>query len=199
MSLPSISLDLPFRLATPQDAPALVDFVDYAGSGMPMLVWAELAAPGVEARAHGLELARSEDTPMSYRHSIVVDRGEGPIAGLISLRRPVAPQPISSHAPAITVPWQQLTNLACGMWHILTIAAYPEHRGSGLGTELLHIAEKLRQASGASGTSLLVADTNIGARRLYERFGFRQLASRLPATGYWTNPCNEWLLLVRPA
>ena len=46
MSLPPISLDAPFRLATQDDAPALVDFVDYAGLGVPMLVWREMAGEG---------------------------------------------------------------------------------------------------------------------------------------------------------
>jgi hypothetical protein len=76
MSLPSISLDAPFRLATPDDAPALVDFVDYAGLGMPMLVWREMTGREVEARAYGLGLARSEHAPISYRNAIVVDRGQ---------------------------------------------------------------------------------------------------------------------------
>jgi ribosomal protein S18 acetylase RimI-like enzyme len=41
-------------------------------------------------------------------------------------------------------------------------------RGRGLGSALLDIAERLRQASGANGISLLVADSNAGARRLYQ-------------------------------
>jgi hypothetical protein len=109
MSLPSIALDPPFRLARPDDAPALVDFVDYTRSGMPMLVWDQLAGPGAEARAYGLDLARSENALISYQNAIVVDRGEGPVA-LSSYRRPLSPQPISATSSAITVPWQELNN-----------------------------------------------------------------------------------------
>jgi ribosomal protein S18 acetylase RimI-like enzyme len=82
-------------------------------------------------------------------------------------------------------------------WHLVALAAYPEHRGRGLGSEMLGIADRLRQASGANGISLLVADCNAGARRLYERFGFRQVASRPMVKGAWTNPGDEWLLLIR--
>ena len=116
----------------PTDASALVDFLDHSDAGMPMHVWAELAAPDVEARTHGLELVRGETAPMSYRQAVVVDRGEGAIARLISFRRPLTPQPISPNAPAITIPWQELTKLACGMWHILAIAAYPTIAGLAL-------------------------------------------------------------------
>jgi ribosomal protein S18 acetylase RimI-like enzyme len=93
-----------------------------------------------------------------------------------------------------------MRNQACGAWHVTALAAYPEHRGPGLGSALLDIAERLRQARGANGISLLVADSNAGARRLYERFGFQQAASRPMAKGNWTNPPgNEWLLLIRRA
>ncbi len=197
MTLPFISLDAPFRLATPYDAPALVDFADYAGSGMPMLVWQQLAGPGVEARAYGLNLARGKGTPLSYQNAIVVDEGKGPVAALISYRRPFSPHQISATSPAITIPWLQLNNQALGAWHIGGIAAYPEHRGRGLGTKLMHLAERLRQASGANRTSLLVADTNTGARRLYEQFGFREKAKRSMVVGSWKNPGKDWLLMIR--
>jgi ribosomal protein S18 acetylase RimI-like enzyme len=197
MALPFLSLDAPFRLATPHDAPALVDLADYAGSGMPMLVWRELASPGVEARAYGLNLASGEGTPLSYQNAVVVDEGNGLIGALISYRRPFSPHPIHATSPAMTVPWLQLNNQALGAWHIGGIAAYPEHRSRGIGTALMHLAERLRQASGANRTSLLVADTNTGARRLYERFGFREKARRPMAIGDWENPGKDWLLMMR--
>ena len=86
------------------------------------------------------------------------------------------------------MPWQEVNNGACGAWHIGAITAYPEHRGRRLGSEFLRIAEQVRPASGAYAISLLVADTNMGARRLYERFGFREAARRPMAKGHWTNP-----------
>jgi ribosomal protein S18 acetylase RimI-like enzyme len=145
-------------------------------------------APDGDAREFGLELARGDTSPISYRNPIVADQGSGAIAGLISYRRQPLPQPISAGSPAITVPWQEVNNGACGAWHIGAITAYPEHRGRGLASEFLRIAEQVRPASGAYAISLLVADTNMGARRLYERFGFREAARRPMAKGHWTNP-----------
>jgi ribosomal protein S18 acetylase RimI-like enzyme len=121
-------------LATPDDAPALVDFVDYAGSGMPMVVWAQMAGPGREPRDVGLDMARGESAPISYRNAIVADPGAGAIAALISHLLPDSPQPIGAGSPAITVPWQEMRNQACGAWHVTALAAYPEHRGRGLGS-----------------------------------------------------------------
>ena len=43
-----------------------------------MLVWNQLAGPGVEARAYGLDLARSENALISYQNAIVVwTKGKG--------------------------------------------------------------------------------------------------------------------------
>jgi ribosomal protein S18 acetylase RimI-like enzyme len=193
----AVALQSPFRFATPDDAPALVDFVDYAGSGMPMIVWEALASPGNDARAVGVRMARGEDAPISYRNAVVADQGAGAIGTVIGHLLPPTPQPIGEGVHAITVPWQELRNEACGNWHLVALAAYPEHRGQGLGSEMLGIADRLRQASGANGISLLVADTNTGARRLYERFGFRLAATRPMAVGSWTNPGKQWLLLIR--
>ena len=41
-----ISLQYPYRMATPDDAPALADLVNFAGEGLPLHLWAEMAEPG---------------------------------------------------------------------------------------------------------------------------------------------------------
>jgi len=56
--------------------------------------------------------------------------------------------------------------------NIHDLAVLPEHRGAGIGGELL--AEVARRANerGAGKVTLEVHDTNHGAKRLYERHGF---------------------------
>ena len=66
-----------FVLLTPDDAPALVDFVDYAGSACRWTVWAALAGPGNDARAVGVRMARGEGAPISYRSAVVADERDG--------------------------------------------------------------------------------------------------------------------------
>ena len=46
MAVRAISLDPPFRPAVPDDAPALVDFIDYASAGMALIAWAQAVGPG---------------------------------------------------------------------------------------------------------------------------------------------------------
>ena len=75
------------------------------------------------------------------------------------------------------VPLQELENLAPGTWYVNVLAAYPDQRGQGLGTELLAVAGKLAAEAGSRGLSIIVSDANTGARRLYER---SQASARLP-------------------
>ena len=64
-------------------------------------------------------------------------------------------------------------------------AADPEFRGQGLGAQLLSIADRIAADAGKSGLGIIVSDANTGARRLYERWGYRQLAKRRKVKEDW--------------
>lgn len=89
---------------------------------------------------------------------------------------------------------------AC-MWCVLdqgelgNIALRPEWRGRGLAARLL--AEVLLRARRRSIRELFleVRPTNAVARRLYERFGFRQIGRR---RNYYQQPTEDALVLRRP-
>lgn len=58
---------------------------------------------------------------------------------------------------------------------IETLAVAAEARGQGIGTELLNEAERYAREHGYAVLSLDVVDTNLRARQLYERLGFREV------------------------
>ena len=47
--------------------------------------------------------------------------------------------------------------------------------------------------------SVIVADANQGARRLYERCGYRRRAQRPMVKEGWASPSTSWVLLVKGA
>jgi GNAT superfamily N-acetyltransferase len=58
-------------------------------------------------------------------------------------------------------------------WLLDLLYVRPAARGRGLGTELLRAAAEHVQAQGAETLALEVLESNAGARRLYDRLGFR--------------------------
>jgi ribosomal protein S18 acetylase RimI-like enzyme len=62
-----------------------------------------------------------------------------------------------------------------GRAHLARLAVAPEHRGRGLGRELVNsLCEKAREMFGSSEYSLFVSKTNVAALRCYTGLGFRE-------------------------
>ena len=195
----AIDLEPPFRVATPADAGAMVDLVDFAGEGLPMYLWGRMAEDGQSARDVGLARARRESGGFSFSNTVLCQRGDEVVAALIGYRLDDDPEASDyDDMPPMFVPLQQLEDLAPGTWYVNVLATYPEHRGKGYGAALMGVAERLARATDARGMSLIVADANVGARRLYKRLGYEERASRPMVKEGWQNPGQNWVLLVKP-
>lgn len=73
---------------------------------------------------------------------------------------------------------------------VSTISVGAEARGLGVGTMLMNAAEDLARASGKDLMSLDVIGQNDAARRLYERLGYRVVASRRGFMFRWVTGDN---------
>jgi ribosomal protein S18 acetylase RimI-like enzyme len=192
-----VQLAPPFRQSTPDDAQALAELVVFASEGLALYLWSKTAGPGGNAWAVGCERARRDEGSFSYRNGVVLERDGRIAAGVIGYPLPDRPRPIADTMSPMFVPLQELENLAPGTWYVNVLAAYPEERGRGHGTALLALAEDLAAEAGSRGLSIIVSDSNGGARRLYERVGYREVARRRKVKEGWQNPGSEWVLLVK--
>lgn len=77
------------------------------------------------------------------------------------------------------------------------LATYPQFRGRGYGAQLISIADDIARDTGKRGLSIIVADANAGARRLYERCGYREQARRVMVKAQWQHPRTDWVPLVK--
>jgi ribosomal-protein-alanine N-acetyltransferase len=88
----------------------------------------------------------------------------------------------------------------CAFWkvvdqiHINNLAIRPAARRKGLGSRLLSVVLEEAARLGAESATLEVRRSNVAARRLYERAGFRVTGVR---TSYYTNPIEDALILSR--
>jgi ribosomal protein S18 acetylase RimI-like enzyme len=194
-------LNPPYFPARPDDAEALARLVNMAGEGLPLYLWGKMAKPGETAWDVGCARARRDDGAFSYRNTVTLRDGDAPtgavLSCLIGYDIPDRPEPIPPDMPAMFVPLQELENLAPGTWYVNVLATSPEKRGKGLGARLLDFAEAGARAAGRRGLSIIVKDANTGARRLYERQGYREVATRPIVKEDWVSRGTDWVLLVK--
>jgi len=187
------------RPATVQDADAMAELVNFAGEGLPLYLWGKMARDGEGPWSVGRARARREEGSFSYRNATVLEEGGAVAACLIGYPLADEPEPIDEATmPAMFLPLQQLENLAPGTWYVNVLAGFPQWRGKGFGTTLLRHAETLAAKAGVKrGMSVIVADNNTGARRLYERMGYREVAQRPMVKEDWESVGTAWVLLVK--
>lgn len=182
-------------MATPEDAAALADLVNIAGEGLPLHVWKGLAGDGTDP----WEIGRQRQAEKAAQGQIVVaDRGEGAVAGLTGYAIGATPDPVGDDVPPLFRPLIELENAALSSWYVNVLACFSEQRGKGLGSALLRIAEEIARDAGQSQMSVIVADSNAGARRLYARHGYAEVETRPCIKNGWIGDVDNWILMIKP-
>jgi ribosomal protein S18 acetylase RimI-like enzyme len=185
------------RPARREDAPLLAELVNYAGEGLSLYVWSRSAGPDHTGWDVGRRHAACEEGSISYRNATVIEHNGNAAGCLIGRGIGSSPAPIPSDMPAVFLPLKELENLAPDTWYVNVLAVRPQFRRAGLGTRLLAHADDIASERGHRGLSIIVSDANRGARRLYERFGYEEAASRAMVKEAWVNEGQNWVLLMK--
>jgi ribosomal protein S18 acetylase RimI-like enzyme len=190
-----ITLEPPLRLGLESDAPELAELVNFAGEGLPFYIWKGLARedqdPWEVGRERQAEKARGGQI-------IVVDYGDGAVASLTGYVVRPEPVPIGDDFPPVFRPLQELENQALDSWYVNVLACYPDHRGKGIGSRLLGVADEIGRSEGVRRMSVIVASNNLGARQLYERHGYKVVTELPCVRGDWATETAAWVLLIKP-
>lgn len=176
----------------------MAQLIDIAGEGLPSYLWAQSSQAGETVWDVGCQRARRETGGFSYRNASILEC-DGQIAAFL-LGNPVVVEsgPASlDGTPPLFVPLRQLEEMADGTWYINSLATYPQYRGRKFGSHLLRVAEEIAVDSGLRATSLIVADANEGARRLYERSGYSEKAALPMVKEQWINASKNWILMIK--
>lgn len=185
-------LEPPLRRATPEDGPVLAQLANFAGEGLPLHFWTLSAAPGEDPWARGAaRAAKAAADGKIY----VVDDGDGPVASLTGYAIGPEPEPPGDADPPVFRPLLALEALAPSSWYVNVLAVMPDQRGKGLGGRLLSLAERIAADEGLSALSVIVADANSGARRLYTRMGYQEAAQRAMVKDGWKTEAEAWILM----
>lgn len=179
------------------DAPLLAKLVNYAGEGLPLYLWEQMAEEGQTAWDIGQERASRESGSFSYQNTTIIEYEGQPAGSLIGYEIAKTAEPIGDDLPPMFVPLLELENLALDTWYVNVLAVLPEFRNLGLGSTLLKKADEIGASLGKAGMSVIVADKNTNARKLYERFQFKECAQRPMVKEGWLSNNENWVLMTK--
>lgn len=165
------------RPATVEDAGDIARLIAISSDGVAVIEWAEEATEeNVEPLDIGERMYRNSEGDYSWRNCTIVEK-DGKVAGmLLAFAMPNAAPRNPAQRPSIDetdvfAPYMYLEEP--DSWYICGVALYPEHRGQGLGTKLMHIANDQARRKGFKTLSLVAFAKNEGSVRLYEKLGYQ--------------------------
>ena len=156
------------RPATKRECRRIAELYSVSSDGIADYIWTRLARPGEDILDVGKRRYEREGTPFSYENCKFVEF-EGSVVGML-VAFPMEVDEKYEETDPILVPYSVLEEdesfYICGM------AVDERHRGKGIGRMLLEEAERTCRHLGFAKLSLIVFETNVRARRLYERCGY---------------------------
>ncbi len=159
------------RPATKQDCSAIAALYSISSDGVADYIWTKLAEPNEDILVVGQKRYERENTAFSYQNCTIVEN-KGNIIGML-VAFPMHVDPTEQEEDPVLAPYCNLEE--DNSYYICGIALFPEHRGNGIGTQLLSLAEEHAHKKGFTKVSLIVFEKNIGAKKLYERNGYKEI------------------------
>jgi ribosomal protein S18 acetylase RimI-like enzyme len=186
-----------FRSARKEDCRAIAELYRISSDGVADYIWQGLAEPGEEHIQVGERRYAREDTVFSYINCTVAER-RGEVTGML-VAFPVEEPDSDMGGPdeevdPVLKPYSELERP--GSFYICGMALLPEYRGQGLGTRMLELARQQACQRGLDELSLIVFEQNAGAKRLYERYGFREVDRRPVVPHELIHYAGDALLMV---
>lgn len=165
-----------FRRARVEDCGEIAALYSISSDGVADYIWRKLAGPGEDPLVVGERRYAREDTVFSYKNCVVAEHNGEVIGMLVAFPMEAEPDPGEPEEDPVLAPYGELERP--GSYYVCGMALFPEHRRRGLGARMLGLAREEARRRGLAEMSLIVFERNAGAKRLYERHGFREVARR---------------------
>ena len=187
------------RSATSADAGHMAFLINLAGDGVPEYLWSGMAEGDQTGLEVGEQRAAAQQGSFSHGSTRLACDGDTVLGMLVAYRidDPYEMGDLNEY-PEVVRPLIELEALAPGSWYINAIATYEQHRGKGVGTALMAETEAAAREAGCTNLSLIVADQNTTASRLYRHLGFAATASRPVVPFPGGHLAGDWELMLKP-
>ncbi len=187
------AIDVILRPAQKPECRTIASLYSISSDGVADYIWTKLAQPGEDILDVGQRRYEREDSVFSYRNCTVVEVAGG-IAGML-VAFPLYADGDAVETDPVLAPYSRLEE--DNSYYICGMAVFPEHRGRGIGHRLLDLAEKNARANGFAKLSLIVFEQNEGAKRLYDRTGYRETARQAVVPHPLIHYAGDAILMVK--
>ncbi|WP_223456807.1 MULTISPECIES: GNAT family N-acetyltransferase [unclassified Pseudomonas] len=159
-----------FRSAVRADAREIARLFQISSEGASDYIWSQLAKPGQDLLDVGAIRYARDDVDFSYQNCLIAEAG-GEVIGMMHsyvMRHDLQAEPTTDPVLAPYADMEIPDTL-----YISSLALHEGWRNRGLGVQFLAHARARANQLGLNGLSLIDYAANTGARRFYERHGFR--------------------------
>lgn len=161
-----------FRPARIEDCASIAALYQISSDGVADYIWTKIAEPGEDLLTVGQRRYERENSVFSYKSCTIVERN-GDVVGML-VAFPMHIDPSEEESDPVLKPYSKLEE--DNSYYICGMALLPACRGAGVGTQLLERAEQDAREKGYEKLSLIVFEQNEGAKRLYDRWGYVEVA-----------------------
>jgi ribosomal protein S18 acetylase RimI-like enzyme len=165
--------DIQFRPAEKSDCRTIASLYSISSDGVADYIWTKLAQPGEDLLDVGQRRYERENSLFSYQNCTLATQAETIVGMLVAFPMFVDETAAPEEDPVLA-PYSKLED--DNSYYVCGVAVFPEYRNRGIGTQLMKLAETQAIAKGVTNLSLIVFEQNVGAKRLYDRLGYRELA-----------------------
>lgn len=190
--------DIVFRPARREESRIIAELYRISSDGVADYIWTGMAEPGEDILDVGARRYARENTDFSYQNVTVAAVGDKVIGMIAAYTMGPVEQPgteFDFDVGPVLRPFQILEQPSS--YYVSGVAVFPGHRGGGIGGQFMQRAFDEARARNLPQISLIVFEQNVGAKRLYDRLGFRE-AMREPVVPHRLIHCTgDALLLVK--
>ena len=169
-------LDRPvtYRAATAADARDIARLFLMSSDGMAEYIWRKIDPDASDILSVGEQRYAREGADFGYGNCLMAE-AEGEIAGMVHCYS-MADATGEPDTDPVLRPYSELEHP--GSFYIAGLAVHDRHRRSGIGRDLMKLAEIQARKLGHDVISLICFTENTTAMNLYEALGYRETARR---------------------
>ncbi|MHC8323558.1 GNAT family N-acetyltransferase [Pseudomonas sp. GB2N2] len=184
-----------FRPAVRADSGEIARLFQISSEGASDYIWSQLAEPGQDLLDVGALRYARDDVDFSWQNCLIAE-ANGHVVGMLhsyAMRHDPLAEPTTDPVLAPYADMEIPDTL-----YISSLALHDGWRNQGLGKQFLAHAQERSTQLGLKGLSLIDYAANTGARRFYERHGFRVVDTCLITPHPMIQVTGEAFLMHRP-